>query len=153
MLRPLQQAIINVQRVSGPELQVQLQHDGLGVLGVQQPGTPELCRSTPVSSEKIWGRKGAIEVSQPFATGGVRAPQLICAIGAVPRSIASQGSRQAAGGLGLCARQGAKGAEAWLGLSGRRGAAAFICGVTTFVLTVALPGAGKTLSIPAKELV
>lgn len=153
MLGPLQQAIINMQRVSGPQLQVQLQHDGLGVLGVQQPGTPELCRSAPISPEKIWGRKRAIEVSQTFAAGGVRTTLLISAIRAVPRSIASQGSGQAAGRLGLCARQGAKRAEARLGVSGRGGAAAFICGIAAFILTVALPGARKTLSITTKELI
>lgn len=153
MLCPLQQAIINMQRVSGPELQVQLQHNGLRVLGVQQPGTPELRHSTPVSPKKIWGRKGAVEVSQTFATGGVGATHLISAIGAVPLSIASQGSRQAAGGLGVCARQGAKGAEARLGLSGRGGAAAFICGIAAFILTVALPGTRKTLSIPTEKLI
>ena len=72
---------------------------------------------------------------------------------AVPGSVAAQGSRQTAGGLDLGAWQGAKGAEARLGLSGRGGAAAFIGGIATFILTVALPGARKTLPIPTQEFV
>lgn len=142
-----------MQRVSGPQPQVQLQHDGLGVLGVQQPGTSELCNSAPVSPEKIWGSKGAVEVPQTFATGGVGAPQLVGAVGTVAGSVAAQGGGQTAGGLGLGAREGAEGAEARLGLGGRRGAAAFVGGIAAFILTVALPGAGKTLPVPAQELI
>lgn len=142
-----------MQRVSGPKLQVQLQHNGLRVLGVQEPGAPELRRSTPVSPEKVRGREGAIEVFQTFATGGVGAAQFIGAIGAVPLAVATQGSGQAAGGLEGRAGQGAKGAETRLGLRGRRGAAAFIRGIAAFILTVALPGARKTLSIPTEELI
>lgn len=153
MLRPLQQAIVDMQRVPGAELHVQLQHDGLRVLGVQQPGTPELRRGASVGPEKIWGSKGAVEVPEAFATGGVGTTLLICAIGAVPGSIAAQGNRQAAGGLGLRARQGAKGAEARLCFGGGYGAAALIGGITAFILTVALPGARKTLSISTEELI
>lgn len=153
MLGPLQQAIVDMQRVSRPQPQVQLQHNGLGVLGVQQPGTSELRHSASVSPEKIWGGKGAIEVPQTFAAGGVGAPQLVGAIGTVTGSVAAQGDGQAAGGLALGAGEGAEGAEARLSLSGRGGAAAFVGGIATFVLTVALPGAGKTLPIPTQELI
>lgn len=149
----LEQAIVDMQRVSGPQLQVQLQHDGLGVLSVQQPRTPQLRHSGPVSPEKIWGSKGAVEVPQMFATGGVGATQLIGAIGTVSGSVAAQGGRQTAGGLGLSAWEGAEGAGARPGLSGRGGAAAFVCGIAAFILTVALPGARKTLPIPTQEFI
>lgn len=142
-----------MQRVSGPQLQVQLQHDGFGVLGVQRPGTPQLRRNAPVSPEKIRGSKGAVEVPQTFATGGVRATSLVCAVGTVAGSVAAQGGGQTAGGLGLGAREGAEGAEAGPGLGGRGGAAAFVCGIATFVLTVALPGARKTLPVPTQEFI
>lgn len=153
MLCPLQQAIVDVQRVSGPQLQVQLQHDRLGVLCVQQPGTPQLRPGAPVSPEKIWGSKGAVEVPQTFPTGSVGATQLICAIGAVTGSVAAEGGRQTAGRVGLRTREGAEGAEARPGLGGRGGAAAFVCGIPTFILTVALPGVGKTLPIPTQEFI
>lgn len=71
----------------------------------------------------------------------------------VTGSVAAQGGGQTTGGLGLGAREGAEGAEARLGIGGGRGAAAFICGVATFILTVALPGARKTLSIPTQEFI
>lgn len=142
-----------MQRVSGTQPQVHLQHDGLGVLGVQQPGTSQLRRSASVWPEKVRGSEGAVEVPQMFATGGVGAAQLVTAIGTVVGSIAAQGGRQTAGGLGLGTRQGAEGAEAGLGLSGRGEAAAFIGGVATFILTVALPGARKTLPVPTQEFV
>lgn len=153
MLCPLQQAIVHMQRVSGPQPQVQLQHDGLGVLSVQQPGTSQLLHSAPVRPEKIWGSKGAVEVAQMFATGGVGASQLVGAVWTVTGSVAAQGGRQTAGGLGLGAREGAEGAEAGLGLSGRGGAAVFIGAVATFILTVAPPGARKTLPIPTQEFI
>lgn len=143
----LQQAIVDMQRVSGPQAQVQLQHDGLGVLGVQQPGTSQLHCGPPVRQEKVRGSKGAIKVHQVFATGGVRAVQLVSAVWTVLDPVAVQGGWQAAGGLGLSARQGANGAESKMRLGGRRGAAAFIGGIATFILTVALPGARKTLPI------
>ncbi len=88
-----------------------------------------------------------------FATGGVRAAQLIGAIGAVTGSVAAQGGGQTTSGLGLCAWEGAEGAEARLGLGGRRRAAAFVSGITTFILTVALPGSRKTLPIPTQEFI
>lgn len=153
MLCLLQQAVVHVQRVAGAQPQVQLQHDGLGVLGVQQPGTSQFRRSAPVGPEEIWGSKGAVEVPQVFAAGGVGAAQLICAVRTITGSIAAQRSRQAAGGLGLGARERAEGAEAELGLGGRRGAAAFVSAVATFILTVALPGARETLPVTTQEFI
>lgn len=142
-----------MQRVPGPQLQVQLQHDGLGVLGVQQPGAPQLRRGAPVGPEEIRGREGAVEVAEPLAAGGVGATQLVGAVGAVAGPVAAQGGGQAAGGLGLGAREGAHGAGARLGLRGRGGAAALVGGVAALVLAVALPGAGETLPIPAQEFI
>lgn len=142
-----------MQRVSGPQLQVQLQNDGLGVLGVQQPGTPHLHRSAPISPEKIRGSKGAVKVPQPFAASGVRATQLICAIGTVRGSVAVQGGGKTTGGLSLGARKGAERAEARPGLGGRGGAVAFVCSITAFILTVAFPGVRETLPVPTEELI
>lgn len=142
-----------MQRIPRPELQVQLQHDRFGVLSVQQPGTPQLLHGAAIGPEKIRGSKGTIEVPQTFATGGVGTAQLVTPVRAVPGSVAAQGGRQAAGGLDLGARQGTKGTEAGLGLGGRRGAAAFVCGIPTFILTVALPRARKTLPIPTQEFI
>ena len=153
MLRLLQQAVVNVQWVSGPELQVQLQHDGFGVLGVQQPGAPQLGHRAAIRPEKIRGGKGAIEVPQTFPTGGVGATELIGSVRAVPGPVAAQGGRQTPGGLDLGAREGAKGAEAGLGFGGGRGAAAFIGGIAAFILTVALPGVRKTLPVPTEEFI
>ena len=144
----LQQAIVDVQRVSGPQAQVQLQHDGLGVLGVQQPGTSQLHCGPPLRPEKVRGSKRAIKVHQVFATGGVGAVQLVSAVWTVPDPVAVQGGWQAAGGLGLGARHRGDGAESEMRLGGRRRAAAFIGGIATFILTVALPRAWKTLPIP-----
>lgn len=149
----LQQAVVHMQRVPGPQLQVQLQHDGLGVLGVQRPGTPQLHRGAPVGPEKVWRSKGAVEVPQVFPTGGVGAAQLVGAVGTVPGSVTAQGGGQAAGGLGLGAGQGAKGAESRPGLGGRGGAAALVCGVSTLILTVTPPGARETLPVPTQELI
>jgi len=153
VLDPLQQAIVDVERVPGPQLQVQLQHDGLGVLGVQRPRAPQLHDAAPVGPEEIRGRKGAVEAAQALAAGGVGAAQLVCAVGTVPGSVAAQGGRQAAGGLGLGAREGAEGAEAGTGLGGRGGAAAFVRGIAALILTVALPGARKTLPVPTQEFI
>lgn len=89
MLRPLQQAVVHMQSVSGPQLQIQLQHNGFGVLGVQQPGAPHLLKGTAISPEKIWGGEGAVKVPQPFAAGGVRATQLIGAIRTVRGPVAT----------------------------------------------------------------
>lgn len=126
VLCALQQAVVHMQRVPGAQLQVQLQHDGLGVLGVQPPRTPQLSHRAPVGPEKVWGGKGAVEVPQTFSTGGVGAAVLVCAIGTVPGPVAAQGGGQTAGGLGLGARDGAGGAEARPRLRGRGGTAAFI---------------------------
>lgn len=153
MLRLLQQTIVHVQCVSRPELQVQLQHNRFGVLGVQQPGTLQLLHSAAIGPEEIWGSEGTVEVPQTFAAGGVRATQLVAAVSTVAGSVAAQGGGQAAGGLDFGARQGAEGTEAGLGLGGRGGAAAFICGIPTFILTVALPRAGKTLPVATQEFI
>lgn len=153
VLRPLQQAVVDMQGVPGAQLQIQLQHDGLGVLGVQQPPTPELCQGASVGPEEIWRGKGAVEVSQTFPTGGVGTAQLIGPVRAVWGSVTTKGRREAAGGLGLGTRNRTKGAESRLSLCRRRGATTFVGGVSAFVLTVALPGARKTLSIPTQELI
>lgn len=153
VLGPLQQTVVHVQRVSRTEPQVQLQHDGFGVLGVQQPGASQLCNRAPVRPKEIRGSEGAVEVPQMFATGRVGAAQLVCAVRTVTGSVAAQGGGQTAGGLGLGAGEGAKGAEAGSGLSGRRGATAFVGAVATFVLTVALPRARQTLPIATEELI
>lgn len=153
VLCTLHQPVVHMQGVCGPQLQIQLQHNGLGVLRVQQPGAPQLGHGTPVGPEKIWRSEGSVEVPQTFAACGVRAAQLVGSIGAVPSSVAAQGGRQTTGGLGLCARQGTEGADARVELSRRGGAAALICGITTFILTVALPDSRNTLPVATKELV
>lgn len=153
VLRSLLQPVVDTQRVSGAQLQVQLQDDGLGVLGVQRPRAPQLRRSAPVGSKEIRGSKGAVEVAQAPAAGGVGAAQLVGAVGTVAGAVAAQGGRQAAGGLGLGARQGAQGAKAGTGLGGRGGASAFVRAVAALVLAVALPGARKTLAVPTQEFV
>lgn len=53
MLGLLQEAVVDVKRIPRPQLQVHLQHNGFGVLRVQQPGAPELRGSTVVRSEEI----------------------------------------------------------------------------------------------------
>lgn len=88
-----------------------------------------------------------------FSTGGVRAAQLICAIRAVSGSVAQQAGGQTAGGMGHSAWEGAEGTEAGLVLSGSVITVAFICGIATFVLTVAHPGTGKTLPISTQEFI
>lgn len=153
MLRSLQQAVIDVQQISRPQLQVQLQNNGLRVLSVQQPGASQLSVAATVRTEKIGRGKRAIKVPQTFATSSVRATQFVTSIVAVPGSVAAQARGQASGGLGLGARQRARGAEARLRLSGSRQAAAFIRGIPTFILTVALPGTRKTLPIPTEEFI
>lgn len=152
-LRPLEQPVVDMQRVSGAEAQVQLQHDGFGVLGVQQPGAAQLRGGAPVGPEEVGRGEGAVEVAQAFAAGGVGAAQLIGAVGAVAGSVAAQGGGEAACGLGLGAGNGTWGAEARRGLGGGRPAAALIGAVATLVLTVAPPRARETLSVAAQELV
>lgn len=89
MLRPLQQAVVNVEGIPGPQLQVQLQHDGLGVLGVQQPGAPQLGHGVPVGVEEVRRGKGAVEVPQSLAAGGVRTAQLVAPVSAVSVAVAA----------------------------------------------------------------
>lgn len=73
VLRSLHQAVVDMQRVPRPQLQVHLQHNGLGVLGVQRPSTSQLSHGAPGRPEKVWGSKGAVEIPQVFATGVARA--------------------------------------------------------------------------------
>lgn len=153
MLGVLQQAVVDVEQISRPQLQVQLQHNGLGVLSVQQPGAPQLRSSAPLGVEKIRRGERAVKAPEAFAAAGVGAAPLVASVGAVGGTVAAQGGRQTVGGLSLCARQGARGAETRVGLRGRWGAASFVRGIAAFVLPVALPGARETLPIPAEELV
>lgn len=44
---PVLQAVVDVHRVVGPQPQLHLQHDGPRVLGVQQPGAPQLGHGAP----------------------------------------------------------------------------------------------------------
>lgn len=142
-----------MQLVPRPQLQVHLQHDGLGVLGVQRPGAPQLSRGAPGGPEKVRGSKGAVEIPQVLATGVARATQLVAPVRTVSGSVAKKAGGQTARRMGLRARQVAQGAEARQGFGGRGGAAVFVRGVATFVLTVALPRARKALPIPTQELI
>lgn len=74
---PLEQSIIDMQRVSWAKAQVQLQHNRFGVLCVQQPGAVQLSGGAPVWSEEVGRGEGAVEVAQAFAAGGVGAAQLV----------------------------------------------------------------------------
>lgn len=142
-----------MQRVPRPQLEVHLQHNGLGVLGVQRPGTSQLSHGAPGRPEKVWGSKGAVEIPQVFATGVARATQLVAPVRTVSGSVAEKAGGQTASRMGLRARQVAQGAEARQGFGGRGGAAVFVRGVATFILTVALPRARKALPIPTQELI
>lgn len=153
MLGLLQEAVVDVKRIPRPQLQVHLQHNGFGVLRVQQPGAPELRGSTVVRSEEIRWSKGTVEVAQTLATGGVGATGLIGAVGAIPGSVAAQGRGKTAGWQGFGARQRPNGTAARTSLGGGRGTRAFVGSVATFILTVALPRARKTLAIATQELI
>lgn len=153
VLRLLQRPVVDVQRVPGAQLQVQLQHDGFGILSVQQPGAAQLGPHAPVSPEEIRRGEGAVEVPQATSAGGVGAAELVGAVGTVAGSVAAQGGGQAACGLGLGARDGARGAESRLSLGGGRDAATLVRAVATLILSVALPGVRETLPVPTQELV
>lgn len=148
---PMLQAVVNMHRIVRPQPQRYLQYDGPRVLGVQQPGAPQLSHGAPGRPRNLPGSKGAVEVPQVIATGGVGAAQLVRTIRTVSHSIAKKAGGQTASGPVLRAREVAKGAGARRDIGGRWGAGFFICGIAAFIIAIAPPNLRKALPIFTQE--